>query len=130
MPVLERLPRAVLFDWDNTLVDTWPVIHDAMNATLAAMGHALWTIEETQVYVRRSMREAFPEMFGDCWEEAKQVFYDRFDEIHLKRLVACPDAGRIVGRRYRPENGRFCLLHERFCDARRLLVVTGRRTRR
>ena len=22
-------PKAVIFDWDNTLVNTWPVIHDA-----------------------------------------------------------------------------------------------------
>jgi phosphoglycolate phosphatase len=25
------IPRAILFDWDNTLVDTWPLIHTAMN---------------------------------------------------------------------------------------------------
>ena len=28
-------PRAIVFDWDNTLVDSWPCIHTAMNATLA-----------------------------------------------------------------------------------------------
>lgn len=96
MPPLERLPHAVLFDWDNTLVDTWPVIHEAMSATLAAMGHAPWTLAETHMNVRRSMREAFPEMFGDRWEEARQVFYGRFDEIHLERLVACPDAEALL----------------------------------
>ena len=36
MSVLDRLPRAAIFDWDNTLVDTWPVIHESMNATLYA----------------------------------------------------------------------------------------------
>ena len=38
---LLRLPQAALFDWDNTLVDTWPVIHEAMNTTLSAMGRGL-----------------------------------------------------------------------------------------
>src|SRR4029079_2421978 len=39
-----RPPRAVLFDWDNTLVDNWATITEAFNATLTAMGHRPWTI--------------------------------------------------------------------------------------
>ena len=53
-------PKAVLFDWDGTLVNSWPIIHESMNQTLKAMGHAEWTIEETNERVRRSLREAFP----------------------------------------------------------------------
>ena len=30
------LPRAILFDWDNTLVDSWPTILDALNTTFEA----------------------------------------------------------------------------------------------
>src|SRR5947207_1478268 len=30
-------PRAILFDWDNTLVDSWVTIHEALNITMAAM---------------------------------------------------------------------------------------------
>ena len=30
-------PKAILFDWDNTLVDSWTVIHHAMTATFEAM---------------------------------------------------------------------------------------------
>ncbi len=69
-----RLPRAVLFDWDNTLIDSWVTIHEAMNAALAAMEHEAWTIDQTRERVRRSLREVFPEMFGDRWEEARQAF--------------------------------------------------------
>ncbi|CCQ73798.1 Phosphoglycolate phosphatase [Magnetospira sp. QH-2] len=79
-------PKAILFDWDNTLVDTWDVIHDASNHTLRAMGHKPWTMAETRVNVRRSMREAFPELFGERWKEAEKVFYDRFLAIHLDLL--------------------------------------------
>jgi phosphoglycolate phosphatase len=91
-----ELPKGVLFDWDNTLVDTWPVIHDAMNATLAAMGHPLWTLADTRQRVRRALREAFPDMFGDRWEEARDVFYDRFREIHLERLEVCSGAESLL----------------------------------
>ena len=97
MDPLDRLPRAVVFDWDNTLVDTWPVIHDSMNATLRAMGHAPWSLDETRRRVRRSMREAFPEMFGSRWEEAREIFYRRFDAIHLDRLAVCDGAEALIG---------------------------------
>lgn len=79
-------PKAVLFDWDNTLVDSWDTIHDSMNTTLAHMGHDLWTADQTHERVRKSLREAFPELFGDRWEEARDVFYARFREIHLQTL--------------------------------------------
>jgi phosphoglycolate phosphatase len=92
------LPKAALFDWDNTLVDTWPVIHDAMNVTLSAMGHPVWTIEQTRARVSRALREAFPDMFGDRWEEARDVFYDRFRAIHLERLEVCSGAEDLLTR--------------------------------
>ena len=96
MSTIVRLPRAVIFDWDNTLVDTWPVIQDSMNTTLVAMGHAPWSLEETRARVRRSMREAFPAMFGARWEEAREIFYRRFDAIHLERLAVCDGAETLI----------------------------------
>jgi phosphoglycolate phosphatase len=93
---IRRPPRAVLFDWDNTLVDSWGTIHEAMNTTLRAMAHAEWTFEETQERVRRSLREAFPEMFGERWEEARRIFYDRFREIHLQLLATCEGAAELI----------------------------------
>ena len=52
-----QLPRAILFDWDNTLVESWGVIHEAMNLTLDAMGHVPWTREETETRVRQLFQE-------------------------------------------------------------------------
>ncbi|WP_135077712.1 HAD family hydrolase [Terasakiella sp. SH-1] len=79
-------PKALLFDWDNTLVNTWPAIHDANNHTLKAMGHEPWTYEETLSRVRKSMRDSFPGLFGDRWEEAAEIFYARFEESHIAQL--------------------------------------------
>jgi len=95
---LLRLPRAVLFDWDNTLVDTWPVIHESMNTTLSAMGQPVWRMEETKERVRRALREAFPLLFGDRWEEAREIFYARFREIHLDRLEVLPGAEDVLSK--------------------------------
>ena len=44
----ETLPRpsALLFDWDNTLIDSWATIHLALEETFQAFGREAWTLEE------------------------------------------------------------------------------------
>jgi len=84
-------PRAILFDWDNTLVDTWPCIGHATNVTLEAMGKKPWTPEEVRARVAGSLRDTFPGIYGDRWEEAREIFYKTFAEVHLDMLV--PAAG-------------------------------------
>ncbi len=91
-----RPPVAIVFDWDNTLVDTWPVIHESLTATLKAMGHEPWTFEETRQRVRKSLRDSFPELFGDRWEEARGVFYAAFERMHIERLRPIEDAGELL----------------------------------
>lgn len=91
-----QLPRAVLFDWDNTLVESWGVIHEAMNLTLDAMGHAPWTREETEARVRASLRDSFPHLFGDRWKEAEKVFYASFEAIHLAHLRPLAGAEELL----------------------------------
>lgn len=89
-------PRAILFDWDNTLIQSWGIIHDAMNLTLAAMGHPLWTREDIELKVRASLRDTFPGLFGDRWREAEKVFYDSFEAIHLQHLQPLPGAVELL----------------------------------
>jgi phosphoglycolate phosphatase len=76
-------PKALVFDWDNTLVDSWEVIHAANAYTFEAMGKRPWTLEETRRNVAKSMRDAYPELFGDRWEEAREIFYARYEAIHM-----------------------------------------------
>ena len=85
-----RRPRAILFDWDNTLVDSRGTIHEALNFLMRAMGVAEWSLAETKGRVRLSLREAFPVYFGDRWEEARDIYLGRFREIHLERLRPLP----------------------------------------
>jgi phosphoglycolate phosphatase len=89
-------PRAVVFDWDNTLVDTWPVIHAALNATLTQFGHAPWTPNETRARVRRSMRDSFPDLFGAQWEDAAAAFYTHFEAVHLDALTVADGAEALL----------------------------------
>lgn len=85
-------PHAVLFDWDNTLVDTWPTIHSALNSTLRFMEHEPWSMDYVKANVKKSMREAFPELFGDRWQEAAAHFQQSYRAVHLEQLNALPGA--------------------------------------
>lgn len=89
-------PRAVLFDWDNTLVDNWATIAEAFNTTLVAMGHEPWTIEETRSRVRASLRDSFPKLFGERWPEAKRIYVDAFASRHLQTLRPMPYAEQLL----------------------------------
>jgi phosphoglycolate phosphatase len=89
-------PLAVLFDWDNTLVDNWGAIHGAINAALREFGLPEWTLAESHARVRRSLRESFPEIFGDEWERARAVFYKAFEDGHLDALKICDGAGELL----------------------------------
>jgi phosphoglycolate phosphatase len=89
-------PRAVVFDWDNTLIDSWHAIQDAQNHTLEAFGLQAWTLEETRQRVRGSMRDAYPALFGDRWREAGEVFYRRFSEHHMQTLQPLPGAEALL----------------------------------
>jgi phosphoglycolate phosphatase len=89
-------PKAIVFDWDNTLVDTFPTIHAALNAAQIAMGVEPWTLEEAHIKVRQSVRDVFPVMFGDRWEEARAIFYRTFEQVHLRELRPLPGADELL----------------------------------
>lgn len=89
-------PQAIVFDWDNTLIDSWASIHDAQNHTFAHFGMDLWSLEETRRRVRGSMRDSFPALFGDRWREAGEVFYARFSRMHMETLTPLPGAEEML----------------------------------
>lgn len=89
-------PRALLFDWDNTLVDSWETIHEALVVTFTAMGQTPWTLQETKLRVAKSLRDSFPVLFGARWNEAQKLYLDAFTAIHLERLKAVEGAGEML----------------------------------
>jgi len=89
-------PRAIVFYWDNTLVDSWATIHEALVLTFTAMGHEPWTLAETKIRVRRSLRDAFPALFGDRWEDARKLYLDHFTSMHIERLTPILGAAELL----------------------------------
>ena len=84
-------PKAILFDWDNTLVNTWPTIHEALAQTFVKYGKEPWSFEDTKIKVGKSIRDAFPPLFGTQWEEAADDYIANFRAIHLEQLDPLPD---------------------------------------
>ncbi len=83
-PNPEVLPRAVIFDWDNTLVDSWGAISEAINHTRAKFGLQTWTREEILRNCMRSARQSFPDWFGERWQEAWTEYYAYFAQVRQR----------------------------------------------
>jgi len=85
-----KKPQAVLFDWDNTLVDTFPIIYESLHHTFLKMGHEPWSLEDIKSGrdgIHQALRSSFPRIFGeDKWEEAKQHYHGHFLDIHLEKI--------------------------------------------
>ncbi|MGE0754145.1 MAG: HAD family hydrolase [Alphaproteobacteria bacterium] len=96
MSVILPAPKAVIFDWDNTLVDTWPIIHEAINSTFRTYGMKEWTFDETRARVRKSMRDSFPEVFGENWQEAGVTYQNNYKSMHLDRLTPLPGSEELL----------------------------------
>lgn len=91
-------PDAILFDWDNTLVDNWAAIAGALNAARRAFGHPELSEAAVRGCVRQSMRNSFPAMFGEAWTEARDIFYGSFGANHLETLNPLPGAAELLRR--------------------------------
>jgi phosphoglycolate phosphatase len=80
------IPEAILFDWDNTLVDTEEVIYKSLHRMFIEMEKKPFTREEIGTHCTRSARDYFPEIFGDDWEKAVEIYRGYYGELHLEQL--------------------------------------------
>lgn len=79
-------PKAIIFDWDNTLVDSIPVVYEAMKKTFDAFGKQAPSLDDLYHMQGLSLRDSFPLVFKDDWEKAKKMYLDTFEEVHLQKV--------------------------------------------
>jgi phosphoglycolate phosphatase len=91
-----KAPQAILFDWDNTLVDTWRTVLDAMNAAREAVDRPTFTVEEFWQRPHHSMRDTAVELFGDHVEKGMQIFYDYIEKFHLETIRVLGGADALL----------------------------------
>ena len=81
-----KKPRAVIFDWDDTIVSNWDTAMIALNTALQHMGMEPWTDEEARRRCGTSARELFTRLFSHRWQEADKVYYDTFNKLVLDNV--------------------------------------------
>jgi len=100
MPAPTTKPKAVIFDWDDTLVDTWGVVTAAINTTLRHMGHAEWDEEQMRLNIGPPARVLFTRLFGeDRWQEADKVYiaaYEAGIKQHLKMHIGAEETLKLL----------------------------------
>jgi phosphoglycolate phosphatase len=86
-------PEAVLFDWDDTLADTFPVVHAAVNTTLVKMGSKPWDLTEARKRIGPPARVLFSGLFGENkWQEADALYIAAYKENIAGNLRPLPGA--------------------------------------
>ncbi|MCH9844287.1 MAG: HAD family hydrolase [Alphaproteobacteria bacterium] len=92
-------PKIILFDWDNTIVQSAKALHDAME-TVLDKGFSLPDSDIRQQYWGTSFRSGFPHLFGEKWLEAKEIYHQKFEscrESYPHQLFPfLPDAEEIL----------------------------------
>ena len=88
--------KALVFDWDNTLVDGWTGITSALNVVLRAWGQPAWTVADARARIRASVRDTFPGMFGDTWRDAAALLRTTMREQDLSHLALMQGADALV----------------------------------
>ncbi len=90
--------KVILFDWDNTIIQSQDALKTAMQAVIDA-GFQL-PADIRQRYFGTSFRTGFPHLFGEHWQEAMKVFHKSFDDCRTSKphglFEFLPDAELIL----------------------------------
>ncbi|MDA0902101.1 MAG: HAD family hydrolase [Proteobacteria bacterium] len=92
----QQIPKAIIFDWDNTLVNSWPLIQNALNSTMNKMGKESWSLEKVKENTHNSMRDFFPKLFGDKAQEASELYQSTYKADNLERISLLPKAIDVI----------------------------------
>jgi 2-phosphoglycolate phosphatase len=76
--------RALIFDLDGTLVDSYPGIQQSLNETLQHFGRPPVDIETVKRMVGRGVENLMQQAIADRWREAVPIFRKSYDETHLE----------------------------------------------
>lgn len=82
--------RAVVFDWDNTLVESRSALEFCVNKVLKAYNLPEWNIVKKKRDDNLSFRDNFPLIFGDKAQEAYELYRKLYLE-NVRNLISLFD---------------------------------------
>ncbi|MDF3034507.1 MAG: family hydrolase [Alphaproteobacteria bacterium] len=99
------LPKAVFVDWDNTITNSWPFLHEVMDETVQAHGKQHLTLEEFRNLPNINMPQAeiIAGIFGEDRPDVTETYWRIYKQKGQERpLDIDPDAEALL--RYLKEN--------------------------
>lgn len=90
-------PKAILFDWDITLVDTFDLIYSSVNATMRQFNKPEWSVDQVKKYTHSPAQEWLTSLFADQWEDALAFFRKQYVSQHLVYLKPMEGAKSLLG---------------------------------
>lgn len=87
-----KQPKAILLDWDNTLIDTRNTLYEAANKSLSDLGFPPLSPEEAEKSMSMSPADTFKFVYKDKAAEGRKLFYHYIDQMPLDRLTPLPGA--------------------------------------
>jgi len=92
-----KLPFAMVYDWDNTLIDTFPLLFEVTNLTRTTFGLEAWDEQTAKRNMRLPAREVWPGIFGaDRWQEAHQFYMGHMRARHLQDMAILDGAVELI----------------------------------
>ncbi len=89
--------KYVVFDWDGTLADTYPVIYAAYRHAFKTLGMDPITYDEIKKLTSsRDNKDSLGAVFGDKKEIAKKAYYEYINAHHTDGLKAIPNAKKLL----------------------------------
>ena len=88
--------KYMVFDWDGTLADTYPVINSAYAYTFKKMNLPVLSAKEIkEITSSKQNKDIFEYLFGARAAEAKEIYYDYIEKNHCS-LKAMPYAKELL----------------------------------
>ncbi|MBL6785502.1 MAG: HAD-IA family hydrolase [Rickettsiales bacterium] len=89
-------PSAIIFDWDNTLANTWPLIEKAMYQMLEKYNMQNSLDEYRKRTFGMPMRQSFPLLFKDKADEMHKCYVKNYQKIREDNLELNPYAEEFI----------------------------------
>lgn len=89
--------RAVVFDLDGTLIDSYDAIHDALSTVLRSFGQAPVSRDQVRRMVGHGLESLIERHVGaENVEEGVELFRERYREVGLEMTALLPGAEHVV----------------------------------
>ena len=89
-------PSIIIFDWDNTLIDSWYIQDFVLSKALSELGITSWDIDAAETYKHHSLKDALPHIFGDDWLRVREAYYRYFEKAHIDLLKPVENAEKVL----------------------------------